>query len=57
MEDHDVGLPYRPPLKGLAKLESVFVLMPDHRYSEILDYHNVEASGVAAMEGEFHGPQ
>lgn len=31
--------------------------MPAYRYSEILDYHNVEASGVAAMEGEFHGPQ
>lgn len=48
---------YRPTSKGLAKCECVFVLMPDYRYSEILDYHNVEASGVAAMEGEFHGPQ
>lgn len=52
-----MGLPHPPTVKGLAKSECVFVLMPDHRYSEILDYHNVEASGVAAMEGEFHGPQ
>lgn len=49
--------PTRAILKGLAQSKCVLVLMSDYRYSEILDYHNVEASGVAAMEGEFHGPQ
>jgi p38 MAP kinase len=48
---------HRPIPKVWAEVECLFVLMPNCRYSEILDYHNVEASGVAAMEGEFHGPQ
>lgn len=47
----------RGPRRGWPGTKCALVLTPNCRYSEILDYHNVEASGVAAMEGEFHGPQ
>lgn len=52
-----MSFPHQPTSNGSAKFACSLVLMPYYRYSEILDYHNVEASGVAAMEGEFHGPQ
>lgn len=49
MEDHDVSAfkSRQNVQRGYTKL----TMPPKFRYSEILDYHNVDAGGAPTMEG------
>lgn len=48
MEDHDVS---NQICTGFAQVHLADLLSPN-RYSEILDYHNVEAANIGQMEGQ-----
>jgi p38 MAP kinase len=54
---NDADLPvdtWKIMMCAIPSLTVVFLMLTRHRYSEILDYHNIEATGVN-MEGQFHG--
>lgn len=54
MEDHDVSVPE----SKVKPIRCSWLTWKYHRYSEILDYHNVEAASVAQMENhQFLGQQ